>query len=525
MRLILHILAKDLRRHRWELLLYVFACAAWAWQMAKPVELDWLRQKELVPILFFGMWFILVIRAVQGESLVGDREFWMTRPYRWSQLIAAKALFLVLCLNGPFIIAQAIMLHVAHIPLTASVCGGLLFLQLEFIFYFTFPAAALAAVTESLVQWGLFIAGMLVYVMVLTWFPWDRLPPGLEGGENLATILGMVIITPALVFVLIWQYARRRVWPARLAFAGTLLYVPLLIWLSSTPLIRSFAYPRTKTQVPLNLSITDDSGSRTYSRTTDGPSPDILLPVIASTSDPDTLVDVDGLQVTLTGDNGWRWQSQWINHSIKFSKESPDGAIRFTLSEKLADDLQKTHARASVEMAFSVYRMAESQEVNTNTMRFQLPGPIYCDWGNSTRNEFFISGPRCVAPLRLPEMIEVRINSDSDTCFQVDSSDSPLPPHHFASDIEYGTSLPADFDPDPVHKLNLNIGLWDPPIPTARDPKQNRQAEICKGTPLTVRTGTYRGKMRATYDLGLIGTERRIDENPDESVTFHPLQK
>ena len=41
------------------------------------------------------------------------------------------------------------MLHVAHIPLTASVCGGLLFLQLEFIFYFTFPAAALAAVTES----------------------------------------------------------------------------------------------------------------------------------------------------------------------------------------------------------------------------------------------------------------------------------------------------------------------------------------------------------------------------------------
>ena len=31
--------------------------------------------------------------------------------------------------------------------------------------------------------------------------------------------------------------------------------------------------------------------------------------------------------------------------------------------------------------------------------------------------------------------------------------------------------------------------------------------------------------MRATYDLGLIGTERRIDENPDESVTFHPLQK
>ena len=101
-----------------------------------------------------------------------------------------------------------------------------------------------------------FIAGMLVYVMVLTWFPWDRLPPGLEGGENLATILGMVIITR------LWSLCSSG--STRVAGSGrhgshcrNLALRSPLIWLSSTPLIRLFAYPRTKTQVPLNLSIAD----------------------------------------------------------------------------------------------------------------------------------------------------------------------------------------------------------------------------------------------------------------------------
>jgi hypothetical protein len=267
----------------------------------------------------------------------------------------------------------------------------------------------------------------------------------------------------------------------------------------------------------------DESGARFYSRKADGLSPYILLPVLASTLDSDTLVDVDGLQVTLTGDNGWRWQSPWINHSINFSKDSPDGTIRFTLSEKLADQLQQVHAKASVVLAYGVYRMGKSQQVKTASSRSQLPGPIYCNWGGP--NGFFLSGAPCAAPLRLPEMIEVRVDSDDNTCQQRDPSDPHLPPGHFASDIEYGTSLPADFDPDPVHKLNLVLGSWNPPIPSPQNPKQNLQAEICKGAPLTVRLGNFEGKTRATYNLGPIGSERRIHEDPDESVPFNPSQE
>ncbi len=33
----------------------------------------------------------LITRLVHSESLVGDRQFWITRPYEWKKLLAAKA--------------------------------------------------------------------------------------------------------------------------------------------------------------------------------------------------------------------------------------------------------------------------------------------------------------------------------------------------------------------------------------------------------------------------------------------------
>jgi len=106
MKMILHILLKDLRRHWMEITGYWLVCATWAWRQAYPFELEWMQQRELVPILFFAMWILLTVRLVQGECLVGDREFWPTRPYRWPLLLAEKALALLLFLNLPLLIAQ-----------------------------------------------------------------------------------------------------------------------------------------------------------------------------------------------------------------------------------------------------------------------------------------------------------------------------------------------------------------------------------------------------------------------------------
>jgi hypothetical protein len=524
MKIVLHILAKDLRRHWREIALYLLACAAWAWQTAEPFALEWLHQHEFTPVLMFGLWFFIVIRIVQGELLVGDREFWMTRPYRWGQLMAAKAMALVLCLNLPLLIAQIALLDHAGFPFSLHLLPGLLFLQLMFVFFLTFPAAALAAVTESIVQWGLAIAGIAIYALIVSWLPWDKLPPALESGETLGTILCMAAATPALVFVLLWQYARRRAWPARLAFAGVLLVIPLIVVLACTPIVRSIAYPKARGQAPLHISIANDEkeGSRIYVRSNPGSTANISLPVEAVPSDPDAIVSVDGLQITLAGDNGWRWQSPWLNHSIKFSKDSSSGYIQFSIPNELADQMARVHAQAKVEMAFKVYRLGPQRQIATRDERFFLPGDTVCRWGEINGYEVrYYSAHDCVAPFRSPELMVLRTDSGTNTC-TIKEDETPLPAGHIATDSEYGTSLPAEFDPNPVHKINLNFSDWVPAIPNIKDPQIDRIARFCRGTPITVRTGTLQGTMSAVFDLGNMGKEMQRKDEPEDSIQFSP---
>jgi hypothetical protein len=213
MKMILHILLKDLRRHWMEIAAYLLVCATWAWREAHPLALEWLRQRELIPILLFGLWMLIAVRLVQGECLVGDREFWPTRPYRWQRLMAAKALALVLCLNLPLLVAQLFLLHHAGIPVSLTLVPGLLILQGMFVLFLTFPVAVLASITASIVQWVITVVGLILAGIALSWIPWDKLPDGLAGGEGVASWIGAGILVPAMTLVFLWQFARRRETP------------------------------------------------------------------------------------------------------------------------------------------------------------------------------------------------------------------------------------------------------------------------------------------------------------------------
>jgi hypothetical protein len=74
-----------------------------------------------------------------------------------------------------------------------------------------------------------------------------------------------------------------------------------------------------------------------------------------------------------------------------------------------------------------------------------------------------------------------------------------------------------DFDPNPVHEINLFMGDWIPAILSASDAKNNRSAALCKGTPILIRTGSFSGRMGATFDLGSMGVEKRVAEVSEDS--------
>ena len=161
---VLHIFRKD-ARHLWrEIAASLALLVAFAWldirswsqpygAMATGVSV--LLSAEMLPglvnLLLPVSWIFLIVRVVQGESLVGDRQFWVTRPYDWKQLLAAKALFVLTFVNFPLLLADAFLLaHAGFHP--THYLAGLLWLQLMWILFLFVWLTALAAVTNSVAQ-------------------------------------------------------------------------------------------------------------------------------------------------------------------------------------------------------------------------------------------------------------------------------------------------------------------------------------------------------------------------------------
>jgi len=517
MKMILHILLKDLRRHWMEITGYWLVCATWAWRQAYPFELEWMQQRELVPILFFAMWILLTVRLVQGECLVGDREFWPTRPYRWPLLLAEKALALVLFLNLPLLIAQFYLLHHAKIPISGALIPGLLFLQGMLIFFITFPAAVLASITASLVQWVITVVGLILAGVALTWIPWGKLPDGLNGGEEVASWIGFGILVPVMVLVLVWQFARRREVPARWLLGLSLLSIPLCILLSSTSTIRRVGYPQAQAATPVQLSIPDvQSGKREFRRVDRISGSTISVPVVDRALDSDSVVRVDGYRAQFSGP-GWHWESEWLSRSVTWTHASPGDYLGFDMPKEIADKVTAGNATGKLEVAFNVYQLDRGHMVDTAANEFEVPGVGQCEWNSDRTRMFSFSGASCVAPLSLPDVSVFQVDAAADAC-PLDKGEELVSAGHFAYGVEFGSS--SGPDPNPVRSFNLSPSPWIPAIHEGHTRNQDRLAQFCRGTRFTVQTGRSVGRYRATFDLGDIGTEepdrKTSDEDDDE---------
>ena len=102
-----------------------------------------------------------------------------------------------------------------------------------------------------------------------------------------------------------------------------------------------------------------------------------------------------------------------------------------------------------------------------------------------------------------------------------DPGEPPLPTNHSAFYAHYGNdNWFPEFDPDPVRGLPQDFYDWNPPLPSALNPKETRHISFCRGTPLTIRTGTSTGPFQSTFNLGPLGQERRgaIKPNPPDRI-------
>ncbi len=218
MRQTLHIFKKDARHLRWEIALALLVLAAFAysdarrdWSANDPVGLS--NILKLFPLL---AWFIQIARVIQAEAPPGDKQFWLTRPYSWKSLLAAKIVFLLMFIALPLTIADAAIVTAQGFPIREHI-AGLIWMQILWGVQFVLPVAALAAIASSLrsiVFWAVaFVAataGLSSYAQGM-FSPWGPL-------EWIRNSMNTSFTAAVCLAILIWQYARRRTFAARTVF-------------------------------------------------------------------------------------------------------------------------------------------------------------------------------------------------------------------------------------------------------------------------------------------------------------------
>ncbi len=155
MRLALQIFRKDAERLRWAILLTLALLGYWTFRGA---TLAWGRDPRVIP--FSGdnwlnlalpfAWAVLIALAIQEDSLVGDRQFWVALPCGWKPLLAAKALFAAVFIHVPYFVATVVILAArgfnpaAHLP-------HLLWKQVVLL-ALTIPAFGVATLVRNVAQ-------------------------------------------------------------------------------------------------------------------------------------------------------------------------------------------------------------------------------------------------------------------------------------------------------------------------------------------------------------------------------------
>jgi hypothetical protein len=196
-----HIFNKDVRYLRWGIGCLLLFCVFYAttWGIGWPAS-----GLELAAV---G----LLARAIQADPIPGDRQFWLTRPYRPMSLCGAKLIFLLACVNLPIGLAQLAVVLRLRFPLGQEILG-LLGTQV-LILGAGLMVAAVAATTTSPPPFVAVIAVLLVAVSAVgaAWPQQDQrflhIPPQVEWMGSLTLF---VVLSLTGVLIVLWQYRNRR---------------------------------------------------------------------------------------------------------------------------------------------------------------------------------------------------------------------------------------------------------------------------------------------------------------------------
>lgn len=478
MKQILNILRKDVRQHWPVILLTLAASAASAWDEPR----HWVPWTDFgadrirwIPILLMLSWCVLIIRLVQSEALAGDRQYWITRPIEWKKLLAAKILCVAIFVNAPALLVDVYLLLKAGFRMSIGYLPGLFSMQME-IAVILLAGAALAVVTPNVGQMtiaalvvGLFAAGLAIVDGYLPPSRSSEIPDNLTLGITVAACCAAVG----------WQYARRRTKQSRMILVAAA--VALFIIEVGTPFLftLSFRYapvPRGG-QPPMQMSLeavkpdATQSDSEIKRTLRNGEkNVEINLPFHVSGIAEDSVVQVDGVRVTISGlDRQW-WDSGWFQDYSTMLPDAKRRATSFRVKKAFFEDTLYTPVTIHLAFALTELRDKNPTKVFSTSGYFPVPGLGLCR-DSPTEGAIF-----CLFPLQGPSLAVVTTSSSENTCSFVEGES--LPPGKTARGSGSNNSDTGPFSP--IGTVSLSFGHWE------GEAEDGPDASVCPGTPFQV---------------------------------------
>jgi hypothetical protein len=431
MRQALHIFRKDARHFRYEIAVSVVFTAAFACSsiFGGPSFLS------IVARAVFVIWPLLICLLIQEEPLIGDRQFWITRPYSRASLLAAKALFIVAFVNVPLLLAQfAILADAGFQPL--AYLPSFLWVHVVFFAAILLPAVALASVTQNLGQALLTLFGVVAaFIVVGLLFNW-------EGQTNYGpypfawagTLIEEASCAAAALLILILLWTTRMRWLA--LGAGVTFYLLIALFsgdltttLGTTVQSRIFGERGTKQTVV----IMDGSS---VSRVSAPPTRQSVLLAVSFrvVNLPDGLVAHPGtVEMTFEDGRGARWASGWSDVSQR--DPNPDRAFAWSQQVWLDRRFAQRVGTTPLTVHGSVWLMLNARR------GVDLP---------DNRRTLVPGGGACTVYKRSPQL----------SWFVACAS-----PFHATFSAEDGIAYPYQPNQPPRATVRL-LTFWDSPLPT-----------------------------------------------------------
>ncbi|HKF01536.1 MAG TPA: hypothetical protein VKB49_04455 [Candidatus Sulfotelmatobacter sp.] len=443
----------------------------------------------LVSFLLPVSWIFLIVRGVQGESLVGDRQFWLTRPYDWKQLLVAKILFVLAFINLPFLGMTVFLLTRAGFP-PAHYVVGLLWMQWSWILFLFLWTAALACVTKNISQMLLAVLFVVLYVIGTSAISSAIRHSNFSGSVD--SLSGFIVIGTAVAVILI-QYSRRKTALSRWLTVGVcaLLAVASVASELAPPDTSRITreYPLSSGPPPVDLALAkserhDGEFSPIYNGEVS-----VLFPLTVGGIPNDSFLNLDGMIVTLTKGNGFRWDTGWRGTGLQLFPDQKSAQIGFQIKQNIFDQLNSGPVTAHFLLAFTMYQNKNQRQFIVPSGEFRLPELGRCSSENQYR-----TGIQCLTPLRRPAFLLITSEIAASPCPRGDTG-TPSPLGIFARASVQGGPEPAEMGISPLHEVPISLSSWE------WSPGRVVTPGICPGTPLTLSNPEVEGRHRIELEL------------------------